>query len=200
MLATDTTTTGLLEGLFDPAADDVWREFDGRYRPIIAGFARRVGMSEQDAADAAQETLTRFVRSYQAGKYDRGRGRLRSWLIGIARHVVADACASRAGRRQWRGSSAIVDLPDDDELSAVWESERRAAIIARALDELRQCSRTSEQSLRAFEMVAFEQRSPTDVAAALNMTRHDVYVAKHRISQRLRESAARLEQLYDAEE
>ncbi len=194
------TTTRLLEDLLDPAADQVWQEFDVRYRPILVGFARRIGFSEEDAADLAQESLARFVRSYRAGKYDRQRGRLRSWIIGIAKHVIADMCAGKAARPDHRGGSAIVDLPDDHSLTSHWETEREGAILAHAMKDLRSGTRTSEQSLRAFEMVAFEQRSPEDVAAELGMTRHDVYVAKHRVTDRLRHIVARIEKLYDAED
>jgi len=71
-----TTTTALLDGLHDPANEEVWREFDTRYRPIILGFAVKLGLSDEDAADVAQDTLARFVQEYRAGRYDRTRGRL----------------------------------------------------------------------------------------------------------------------------
>ena len=80
-----TTTTVLLDGLYDPANSVVWRQFDQRYRPIIIGFARRLGLTDDDAADIAQETLVRFVKEYRAGKYDRTRGRLRTWIIAMVR-------------------------------------------------------------------------------------------------------------------
>ena len=38
------------------------------------------------------------------------------------------------------------------------------------------------------------------VADELGMTRHDVYVAKHRVTERLREIAGRIETAYDAED
>ena len=87
------TTTALLEALLDPADDEVWQDFDRRYRPILIAFAQRLGLPDEDAA---QDTLTRFVRSYREGKYDRDRGRLRSWIIGIARHCIYDIHQHRA--------------------------------------------------------------------------------------------------------
>lgn len=55
------TTTALLDGLVDPANAEVWDEFDRRYRPIIVGFAARLGLADADAADVAQDVLTRFL-------------------------------------------------------------------------------------------------------------------------------------------
>ena len=80
------TATAMLEDLRDPGNQTVWQEFDTRYRPILIGFARKLGLSNEDSADAAQDALIQFVRSYRAGKYERQRGRLSSWVIGIARN------------------------------------------------------------------------------------------------------------------
>ena len=84
------TTTALLAALHDLSDQPAWREFEGRYAPIISGVARRMGLSESDSQDVMQETMLQFIRDYRAGKYDRTRGRLRSWIIGIARHRIAD--------------------------------------------------------------------------------------------------------------
>src|SRR5688572_3975054 len=120
MSALTHTKTMLLEGLLDPANHDVWTEFDTRYRPVITGFSRRLGLPPADAEDVAQETLARFVKYYRQGKYDRTRGRLSSWIIGIAQHCAADLQQARTKRREFRGESALLSLPDDDGLEAVW--------------------------------------------------------------------------------
>ena len=71
MLAGSQTTSALLEGLLEPSQEEAWREFDARFRPVILGFGRKLGLREPDAADAAQETLMRFLVDYRAGKYAR---------------------------------------------------------------------------------------------------------------------------------
>jgi hypothetical protein len=60
------TTTHLLDGLFDTENQQAWAEFDSRYRPILIGFLKRMGLSDADAADVAQDTLTCFVQDYRA--------------------------------------------------------------------------------------------------------------------------------------
>ena len=197
MWAATRTTTRLLEGLFDPAAEAVWQEFDRRYRPIIVGLARKLGLPEEDAADVAQETLARFVKAYRAGEYDRNRGRLRSWIIGIAKYRITDAIRARADRRGWRGDSIISGVPEQRTLDAIWDTERRQAILRQAIDELRAESKTSEKTIRTFEMLTFHRRPAAAVAEELGMTLNDVYQAKNRVAGRLREIVARLEALYD---
>ena len=48
------TTTAMLEALHDPANAEVWEAFDRRYRSILIGFARNLGLNDQDAADVGR--------------------------------------------------------------------------------------------------------------------------------------------------
>ena len=175
MAATDTrTTTRLLEDLHDPSNDVVWEAFDARYRPIVVGFARRVGLAPPDAADVAQEVLLAFVAAYRNGAYQRGRGRLRSWLIGIAKNKVADVVQS--GRRAGtpRGDSVFGAMPADEELDAMWTVQRRVAILREAVDELRRTSKLAPSTIDAFERVTAGHRAASDVASELGMSVDDV--------------------------
>ena len=192
-----TTSTLLLERLFDAADQAVWREFDSRYRPIITRFARRLGLRSEDAADVAQESLASFVRAYRQKKYDRERGRLRSWLMSIVKRRVCDLQRRQANHRPARGGSAIVDLEDEAGLEELWEAERRQSLLRQALAELKENSRTREKTIRAFELYVLKQRAPEAVAAELDMTVADVYMAKNRVAERLREIVARLDGLFD---
>ncbi len=62
------TTTAMLDALHDAGNADVWEQFDRRYRPILIGFARNLGLTDQDSADIAQETLARFLSEYRNGR------------------------------------------------------------------------------------------------------------------------------------
>lgn len=191
-----TTNTVLLNGLLDPANQSVWREFDERYRPVIEGFARKLGLSADDAADAAQETLAEFVRDYRAGKFDRSRGRLRSWIFGIARHRVLDQQRARARRREWRGESAIADVPGEDDLAETWEAEARTAMLRQAMRELYANPKLDPRTVRAFERVAFDQKTAAEVAGEVGMSVEEVYVAKSRVLQRLQDIMAELDDIW----
>lgn len=191
------TTTELLDGLFDPTNETVWHEFDLRYRPILVGVARKLGCTDEDAADIAQDTLVRFLNAYREGKYDRGRGRLRAWLVGIVRNQVIDQRRAWAARREHGGESVLAETADETQINAVWEIERRVALLRQAVAELREQTRLNEKTIRAFELYVLEGRSPEAVAAELGMAVHDVYMAKNRIAERLRQILKRLENLFD---
>lgn len=175
----------LLESLKDPAQAAVWGEFDVRFRPLLTAFAVRLGLDAGEAEDVAQETLVEFVGAYRAGKYERSRGRLSSWIISIAQHRIAHrrlAVGRGAGRR---GESALVDLSDPARLTAVWQDEQRRLIIVRAMEILRE-GKTSEPTVRAFELFAVRGVAAEEVARECGMTVAEVYTAKNRVAGRLR--------------
>ncbi len=191
------TTTALLRALADLENEQVWVEFDRRYRPILCGLARRCGLGEEDAADAAQQTLFEFARDYRAGKYKQERGRLRSWLMGIARHRMRNAqraCFREAG---WRGDSALRTVSDDDELDRIWDDEQERAIIQRSVGLLRERTNFTEGTLQAFEMLIFDGLPANEVASAFGKSKAEVYRIKNRVSMRLREIVTEVRQSYE---
>ena len=186
------TTTAMLDELLDPANEVVWRDFVERYRPVLVSIGRRLGLGPEDAADAAQDTLARFVRAYRAGKYDRTRGRLSTWLIAIARRCIIDVHHAGAGRRE-RGLSAVGDLPDERELADLWRAECEREILRIAIERLRTETKSDERTIRIFELLVHHRREPASVAEELGVSRNDVYLAKHRTLERIRAIVERLE-------
>ncbi len=189
-----TTATELLDGLHEQGNRAAWAEFDRRYRPILVGFLRRMGLNETDAADVAQETLACFVKDYREHRYDRQQGRLRSWLIGIARCRLADLRRTTQRRREVRGDSAMSGLPDDSKAEAGWEAEERRLVFEQAITELRQSTRFNVRTIEAFERVVLRQEPVERVSAELGLTPQEIYNAKNRVVERLREIVKRYEE------
>ncbi|MCP4757850.1 MAG: RNA polymerase sigma factor [Planctomycetes bacterium] len=197
MLDVTHTTTALLNGLNADDGDAAWELLDRRYRPIITGLARRLGLSDQDAQDVSQETMLRVLSEYRSGKYDRDRGRMRSWILAIARTKIADMHRKRGVRKEYRGESALVTMPTEAELDDLWSNERRQVILREALIELQSTSKMADRTIRAFEMLVFHHRPVTDIAAELNMTENDIYLAKSRVAAKLRDTVQTLEAAFD---
>lgn len=186
------TTTQLLESLHDPSNHELWRQFDDRYRPVILSFARGFGLNDQDAAEVAQVTLAQFAADYREGRYDRGRGRLSSWILGIAHHRIADHGRRRQREQLQRGESAMANLADEHSITQAWESARRRVIFDRALEMLRTDTRMDERTITAFELCAIRSAPAETAAQQCGMTVAEVYVAKNRAIRKLREIVAEL--------
>ncbi len=180
----DPTRTSMLLAMHG-SDDGVWRGFDARYRPMILAFARRRGLDDDSAAEIVQETLTQVVRDYRSGRYVRSRGRLRSWVLGIARHRISDAQRA-AGTRPVCGESGLLVTPDH-RIGSAAEREQEGEILRRALDQLRSSPRMSPGTLRAFELLVLRAVPADAVAAECGLSVDEVYRIKHRVTMRLRQ-------------
>lgn len=187
------TSSFLLEGLKDPANYAAWGQYVDRYRPMLVAYARRMGLSNADAEDAAQQILVEFSRAYQAGKYDPQRGRLREWLFGIARNQILNLKRRRATRPEVQiadstGADFIDRAADEREMSAAWDDEWQNAVLRDCLEVVRR--EVEPRTFQAFELFACEGRAAADVAKQLQMTENAVFGAKRRVLRRARELLA----------
>jgi len=188
------TSTALLDGLKDAGDQSAWREFDARYRPLVVAVARRMGLQDSDADDAAQETMAAFVQMYRQGRYDRKEGRLRDWLRGIACHKVRDL-----QRRRARGEKTMADRTDatgfldqveDASAENAWDAEWDAAVLRQSLAAVQQ--EVEPRTFSAFDLFALRQWPARRVAEHLQVSEDVVYQAKSRVLARLREVMGRM--------
>lgn len=191
------TNTYLLMGLKDQGNDRVWAEFCARYRPVIVAFARHLGLSDDEAQDAAQDTLIAFADAYRRGQYDREKGRLRTWLHAIARNQIHYR-QRRAGRHrsiQSEDKTQLLEaIPDTEDFTSIWEGEWQKALVTACLKHV---SRYLEQTtMQAFDLFVLQELPADQVAARLGITRNAVFKAKRRVLSHLREAYRCLESFW----
>ena len=189
------TTSTILLGLRRFDNDDAWRRFHTRFQKPILAFARRIGLTPSEADDCAQETLLEFANAYRSGKYDPDRGRLSSWLFGIAYRKALQARDARGRGTARKSEGANTEfwrsLPDEQSATEVFEREWRQAVFERCLEQVRR--EVAENTFLAFVLTVCQGRSPDEAAAALGITRGSVYTSKHRVLRRVRELQQQLE-------
>ena len=192
------TTTQMLDDLHDKDNVVAWESFDARYRPILIAFAHRLGFAGDDAAELAQQTLAEFAQAYAQGRYQRGRGRLSSWLVGIASNV-GSGLQRRAARGPANTGDALLDdaWADERRLHDAWNRERERAIVIEALSILRDTSRVQANTMKAFELFAIRGVPAEEVAVQCGISVDAVYVIKNRLTGRLREIVQQLTITYD---
>lgn len=192
------TSITLLEGLRDEDDAVAWRRFIDRYQPMVISFARKIGLGAAQSQDAAQETMLAFMQGYRERRFDHSKGRLRSWLFGIARRKVADLkrerarevpAADRPGATDW-----LESLESPDDAHAVWEREWQRSVLRACLDEVR--CHVNPTTLSAFELYVFEDWPVDRVADHLSMTPNAVYIAKTRVLAHIREIRAAMEEVW----
>jgi RNA polymerase sigma-70 factor (ECF subfamily) len=188
------TRVSLLERLGDPADQDAWREFDHRYRPQILGWCRRWGLQDADAQDVSQRVMQRLLKKMKTFVY-KPSGRFRAWLHTLAERVLSDYL-----KRQTRpdASSGATDVE-----RVLGRLEARAELSLRLreqfdLDRLEQAScrvrrRVAEHIWLAWHATAVEGLPGAEAARRTGLPVEQVYVAKLRVLEMLREEVRRLE-------
>jgi RNA polymerase sigma-70 factor (ECF subfamily) len=180
----------------DPAPRELaWRQFYDRYAPVIFDYARRRGASAQQADEVVQNVIGGFFEASPRFVYDPARGRFRGYLKSCVGRALARMHGTRA-----RHDPVPVDelqLPDDrvgDE-AELWERLWRQQLLRRAVEIARQhYSRKGKlQTFLAFEQNVLQGKSAADTAQALGMNVGSVHTAKTRVTEKLREIRATLE-------
>ncbi len=184
------THTALLVGLQASSNDEAWSDFFARYQPLLVSVGRRLGLSDQDAQDAAQESLISFADGYRKGKYDRTKGRLRTWLFGIAIKKIRDV-QRRNGKNfvvvePLDKTRVLNSLPDDHSISEVWESEWERRLLQVCMENV--CRHMEVATVKAFELFVLKEWPAEKVASHLGVSRNAVFKAKRRVLSRMRET------------
>lgn len=190
------TTTELLERLAATSDDDAWRLLDGRMRPVLLSVVRKLGLSADEADEVVQQTLAEVFEGYAKGQYQRDRGRLRSWIISIARHATIDVFRRR-GRVAGALQALDPEVPDEQGMTRIWEGEWEQHLACEAMLKLRSSSQVDARTIQAFELFALRGVPVMDVAATCGMSPSQVYVAKNRVAERLRAIVAELASAYE---
>jgi RNA polymerase sigma-70 factor, ECF subfamily len=181
-----------LKGTDTRAREVAWHEFHHRYAPVIAAFARRLGVRNQDLDDLVQDVMLGFFAKSPTFVYDPDRGRFRRYLMTCVCHVMS---RRRAG--DWKLSTMPLERVDEKELGVdqiwndVWEHQQ----ILLAVEQIRHRIGTTK-AFRAFELYVILNLPADEVAQKLKVHLDSVYRAKEQVSALLRRriKAMRLEQ------
>lgn len=170
-------------------------------RSLMLHVAHNMGIFGADAEDVAQQALFELLRDVGRGLHRNGDGSLRSWGLAIARHRAIDvrrcrrreSALARDAARCWRTERAPPST------TSATNTNRRAAILRAAIDELRETSGTSERTLAIFAALVAGSGIERVVADCGLQAAH-VHRIKHRILARVRPIALRLESQWRDEE
>ncbi len=192
------TTSTIVENLRDLSNQTAWQIFVDRFHRPLVRFVVGLGFSPEDAEDVGQESLAAFAEALRAGRYDRQRGRLRSWLFGIAykqalRQRQKTARRERLIERGEAAERAVDEMPDEKSAVGMWNTLWERFVVAECLQQVRKEFKPA--SVRAFELVVREGYDAGEAAREVGTTTRAVYNAKHRILTRMRELRAQLEEL-----
>ncbi len=161
---------------------DSWRLFSEVYGPVIRTYCKRRGFQASDIDDIAQEVLTAVSKAIEKFEYDPAKGKFRSWLATVTANKLKNF-AVRNGKLDKQLTDWAEQLANSPESDAEWNTVFLSEVFESA------CQRTrphfENQTWQCFQQTWVERKSAADVAAALEIPIHAVYVNKSRVLKRL---------------
>jgi RNA polymerase sigma factor (sigma-70 family) len=144
------------------------------YRTPIFNYLRRQGHQEQDAEDLAQEVFIRVCREEFLRKAHPSKGRFRSLLLAVTRHVILKARERDRRRREVPiepDFESLQKAPADAEFDTFWVQN----IIRRALDAMRaEAAPGSPPYADAVALTKLENQSYAEAAKRLGASVTDI--------------------------
>ncbi|MGH7942694.1 MAG: RNA polymerase sigma factor [Limisphaerales bacterium] len=192
------TRTTLLQRLKDWRDDPSWQEFFNTYWKLIYNFAIRSGLKEGEAQDVVQETMLAVAKHMPNFKYDRTLGSFKHWLLNMTRWRVNDQLRRRhksvlaedeTPTETHTGRVNKVPDPASLDLDALWEAEWEKNLFDAAVSKVRR--QLDPEKYQIFDLLVNKEWPVQKVADTFGMTTNQVYLAKHRVTELLREEIER---------
>ena len=184
----ETTRSSVLKAVADTGNEAAWVRLFDLYAGFVFSIARSKGLSEEDADDVVQVVFTDLARMMPTFKYDRAKGKFRSYLIGLVHWRVKDKL--RLVRRDKEFMAGYVEeamnMPSADKDFA--EREWQTAAVDEALRRIK--SEVRPEHYAAFVASAVEGQDTETVVRLYNLSRDNLYQIRKRLTLKLQETVS----------
>jgi RNA polymerase sigma factor (sigma-70 family) len=195
------TRRSLLTRLKDWSDQAGWQEFFDTYWRLIYGVAVKAGLTDAEAQEVVQETFLEVAKKMPRFRYDPALGSFKGWLLHTTRWKIS---AQFKRRRQERRevhlaaqdgttTDALEGLADPISLDwdKVWETAWERNLLEAALEQVK--LRVSPAQFEIFYLHVLKEATVKEVAATLEVSASQVYLASHRVGRLLKNEVRRLQ-------
>jgi RNA polymerase sigma factor (sigma-70 family) len=194
------TRRTLLTRLKDWGDQAGWQEFFDTYWRLIYSVAVKAGLTDTEAQEVVQETLLEVAKKMPGFRYDPALGSFKGWLLHTTQWKISAQFKRRRRERReihlpeetGTATRALERLPDPISLDwdKVWEAEWERNLLEAALEKVK--LRVSPAQFEIFYLHVLKERPVKEVAATLEVSAGQVYLARHRVGRRLKSEVRRL--------
>lgn len=193
------TRQSLLERVKDWGDSSSWSDFFDTYSPLLYNVARRAGLSEADADDIVQETLLTVARKIGDFRYDPQKGSFKGWMLQLTRSRIVDRW--RRERKHLEKSSSLNEEAAWEEQTAagssdgfdeIWNEQWQRDLFEAATERVR--AKVKPRQYQIFHCLIVKGWTPAAAAKNLRVNLAQVYFARRKVAELVRQEVKRLEQ------
>jgi RNA polymerase sigma factor (sigma-70 family) len=195
------TRATLIQRLKDWQDQSSWQDFFDTYWKLIYGVAIKGGLTAAEAQDVVQETMIAVARHMPAFKYDPQIGSFKTWLLNMTRWRITDQLRKRGpfvhnhpASEDTATGTRVMDKvmdPTGRDLDALWDAEWEKNLYDAAIARVKR--RLDPQKFQIFDLYVNKAWPAKKVAATFGVSVGQVYLAKHRTTEMIKEEIERLE-------
>ena len=195
------TRATLIQRLKNWQDQSSWQDFFDTYWKLIYGVAIKGGLTATEAQDVVQETMIAVARHMPSFKYDPVLGSFKTWLLNMTRWRITDQLRKRgpfvgyhpAAEDTATGTRVIDKVvdPTGRDLDALWDAEWEKNLYDSAIARVKR--QLDPQKFQIFDLYVNKVWSAKKVAATFGISVDQVYLAKHRTTELIREEVERLQ-------
>jgi RNA polymerase sigma-70 factor (ECF subfamily) len=196
------TRASLIQRLKNWQDQSSWQDFFDTYWKLIYGTAIKSGLTATEAEDVVQETMIAVAKHMPSFKYDPALGSFKTWLLNMTRWRITDLLRKRgpfvAGHSApdddatgTRTVDKVVD-PMNLDLDTLWNAEWEKNLLDVAMAKVKR--RLDPQKYQIFDLYVNKEWPPEKVAATFGISVDQVYLAKHRTMELIKDEVKKLEQ------
>ncbi len=185
----ETTRSSVLKAVTDTENEAAWQRLFDLYAGFVFSIARHKGLNDTDADDIVQVVFADLARNLQTFKYDREKGRFRSYLTGLVNWRVVDRL--KASKRDaelkanfWEEAKSAATAEDEDFEEREWQQAALEEALRRIKPEVR------PEHYAAFVASAIEGQDTDVVTKLYGISRDSLYQIRKRLTVKLREKLA----------
>jgi RNA polymerase sigma-70 factor (ECF subfamily) len=184
------TRTTLILRLKNWQDQSSWQVFFDTYWKLIYGVAIKGGLTKTEAQDVVQETMFSVAKHMTDFKYDRKIGSFKAWLLTMTRWRIIDQLRKRRYSVDSHMEDKLINQSDSD-LDKLWDAEWEQNLYDAAVTRVKR--RLDPQKYQIFDFYVNKQWTPGKVAKTFGISINQVYLAKHRVVELIKEEVKRLE-------
>ena len=182
----ETTRSSVLKAVADTENEAAWARLFDLYAGFVFSIARSKGLKEEDADDVVQVVFTDLARMMPTFKYDRAKGKFRSYLIGLVHWRVKDRLrlVQRDNEQMKAYLDEVANLPpaDKDFVEREWQTAALEEALRRIKPDVR------PEHYAAFVASAVEGQDTETVLRLYNLSRDNLYQIRKRLTAKLQET------------
>lgn len=191
----EATRSSVLKAVADTENTAAWNRLFDLYAGFVFSMARHKGLKPEDADDIVQVVFADLSRNLPTFKYDREKGRFRSYLTGLVNWRVVDRLKASKRDAELKANfwEEVKAVGGDDDFS---EREWQAAAMKEALRRMKPS--VSPEHYAAFIASAVEGQDTDVVTKLYGISRDSLYQIRKRLTAKLHEKLAEVLDEMDA--